>query len=239
MRTRLTLLVSLAAALLAVGAATATANNGKVRFSFLGQLTATPNNGGVSINVEGGNKLALRAMLGQPVTQTFAYGSNTEFLKWSKGIPTVVQAGELAAGDWVWVHVRAPRHSSLAELEQQAAGIVGDHGAQLFKPDKPLYLFRGKLTAVGSGSITVHVTGGNHRALRLLVGSSSDQSFAFGESTIFLLWQGKVPTVIDASKLTIGDRIAVRIRAPKGSSLAQVTSTPANKMAEREPAQAR
>jgi hypothetical protein len=239
MRTRLILLVSLAAALLSVGAATATANNGKVRFSFLGQLTATPNNGGVSINVEGGNKLALRTMLGQPVTQTFAYGSNTEFLKWSQGIPTVVQAGDLAAGDWVWVHVRAPRQSSLAEIEQQAAGIVGDHGTQLFKPDKPLYLFRGRLTAVGSGNVTVHVTGGNHRALRLLVGSSSDQSFAYGESTIFLLWQGKVPTVIDASKLTIGDRIAVRIRAPKGSSLAQVTSTPANKMAEREPAQAK
>ena len=88
-------------------------------------------------------------MLGAPVTQTFAYGSTTEFLKWSKGIPAIVQAGDLAAGDYVWVHVRAPRDADLADIEQTSAGIVGDHGTQLYKPDKPLYLFRGKLTAIG------------------------------------------------------------------------------------------
>jgi len=241
MRTKL-FLISLLAALLCVGAASAGNGNGngpgKVRYSFLGQLTATPANGGVSITVQGGNKVALRAMLGQPVTQTFTYGDRTEFLKWSKGIPTVVQAGDLAAGDYVWVHVRAPRNAVLSEIEQVQAGIVGDHGTQLFKPNKPLFLFRGKLTAVGSTSVSLHVTGGNHRALHLLIGSSSEQSFTFGDGTIFLLWQGKVPTVIDASKLTIGDRIVVRIRADKGSSLAEVTSTPANKIAEREPPQA-
>ena len=74
----------------------------------------------------------------------------------------------------------------------------------------------------------MHVTGGDRRALRLLIGSSTDQTFTFGDETIFLLWQGKVPTVIDASKLVVGDRIVVRIRAAaKGSSLAQVESTPA------------
>ena len=243
MRSLKLFLVAVAAALLATSAAFADIGNqngqGKIRYSFLGQLTATPSNGGVSITVEGGNRVALRAMLGQPVTQTFAYGSNTEFLKWSKGIPTVVQAGDLAAGDWVWVHVRAPRNAALAEIEQVQAGIVGDHGTQLFKPDKPLYLFRGKLSAVGSSTVNVHVTGGNRRALRLLVGSSADQSFTFGENTIFLLWQGKVPSVIDASKLAIGDRIVVRIRADNGSTLAQVTSTAAVKIAEREPPQAK
>jgi len=243
MRSLKLFLVAVAAALLATSAAFADNGNqngqGKIRYSFLGQLTATPSNGGVSITVEGGNRVALRAMLGQPVTQTFAYGSNTEFLKWSKGIPTVVQAGDLAAGDWVWVHVRAPRNAALAEIEQVQAGIVGDHGTQLFKPDKPLYLFRGKLSAVGSSTVNVHVTGGNRRALRLLVGSSADQSFTFGENTIFLLWQGKVPSVIDASKLAIGDRIVVRIRADNGSTLAQVTSTAAVKIAEREPPQAK
>jgi hypothetical protein len=243
MRSLKLFLVAVAAALLATSVAFADNGNkngqGKIRYSFLGQLTATPSNGGVSITVEGGNKVALRAMLGQPVTQTFAYGSNTEFLKWSKGIPTVVQAGDLATGDWVWVHVRAPRNASLAEIEQVQAGLVGDHGTQLFKPDKPLYLFRGTLTAVGTSTVTVHVTGGNRHALRLLIGSSADQSFTFGENTIFLLWQGKVPSVIDASKLTSGDRIVVRIRADKGSTLAQVTSTAATKIAEREPPQAK
>jgi hypothetical protein len=228
------LIATLAAALLSVGAASA--NNGKIRYSFLGTLTTTPNNGGVSINVVGGNKPALRAMLGAPVTQTFAYGSTTEFLKWAAGVPTVVQPSALATGEYVWVHVRAPRNTSLADLEKVAAGIVGDHGTQLFKPNKPLYLFRGKLASVGSGTVTVNVTGGNHRAMRLLLGAGASQTFTFGDSTIFLLWQGKVPTVIDASKLVVGDRIVVRIRAAAGSSLAQVGSTAANHVGDREPA---
>jgi hypothetical protein len=234
MRTKL-FIATLAAALLAVPAAFA--NNGHlVKYSFLGQLTTTPSNGGVSINVQGGNKVALRAMLGAPITQTFAYGSKTEFLAWSKGIPTIVQAGNLSAGDYVWVHVRAPRGASLADIEQRQAGLVGDHGAQLFKPSKPLYLFRGRLTSVGANSVTVDVTGGNHLALKLLVGQSKTQSLSFGDGTIFLLWQGKVPTVIDATKLVVGDRIVVRIRAEKGASLAQVASTAANHIGDREPA---
>jgi hypothetical protein len=237
MRTKLFLL-ALAAALLSAGAAFAGNSNGhaKVRYSFLGQLTSTPSNGGVSINVEGGNRVALRAMLGQPVTQTFAYDSTTEFLEWSKGVPTVVQPGALAAGDFVWVHVRAERGATLADVEHRPASLVGDHGAQLFRPENPLYLFRGTLGSVGSTSAAVHVTGGNARAMRLLIGSSADESFAFGDRTIFLLWQGKVPTVIDPSKLVVGDRIVVRIRAPRGSSLAQVLATPANHIGDREPA---
>jgi len=227
------LVIAALAALCTVGAASA--NNGKVRYSFLGTVTATPSNGGVSINVEGGNKLALKKMLGAPVTQTFAYGSSTEFLKWAAGVPTIVQPGDLAAGDYVWIHVRAPRNADLAQIEQAQAGIVGDHGKELYKPDKPLYLFRAKLTAAAAGSVTVEVTGGNHRALRLLVGSSRTQAFATGDSTIYLLWQGKVPSVIDSSKLKVGDSVVVRIRAAAGSTLAQVTGTAAVKVAEHEP----
>ena len=242
MRTTLASLTVISA-LLCVGAASAghgkSAWHGNVRYSFLGQLTTTPSNGGVSINVQSGNRLALRAMLGAPITQTFAYGTTTEFLRWSHGIPTIVQAGDLAAGDFVWVHVRAPRHATLGQIEQQPAALVGDHGTQLFKPTQPLYLFRGTLASVGTGTVSVHVTGGNARALRLLVGSSTDQSFAYGGTTIFLLWQGKVPTVIDATKLVVGDRIVVRIRAPKGSALAQVEATPANHIGDREPPSAK
>jgi hypothetical protein len=241
MRTKLFLL-TVVAALVAATAALAgngPANQGKIRYSFMGQLTATPSNGGVSITVQGGNKRALRAMLGAPVTQTFAYDSSTEFLKWSAGKPAVVGAGDLAAGDYVWVHVRAARNAELSQIEANAAGIVGDHGTTLYKPTMPLYLFRGTLSAVNAGTVSVHVTGGNHRALKLLIGSSGDQSFAYGDGTIFLLWQGKVPTVIDASKLVVGDRIVVRIRADRGASLAQVESTAANHVGDREPATAK
>jgi hypothetical protein len=236
MRSRM-LITAVVAALVACGAAFAGNGNGKVQFAFLGQLTTTPANGGVSINVEGGNKRALRAMLGAPVTQTFAYDTTTEFLKWSQGIPAVVQPSDLAAGDFVWVRVRAPHDSSLADIEHTAAGIVGDHGAQLFRPDKPLYLFRGRLSSVSTtGQLTVTVTGGNARAMRLLIGQSQSQTFTTGDGTIFLLWQGKVPTVIDASKLVVGDRIVVRIRADAHSTLAQVEATAANHVGDREPA---
>jgi hypothetical protein len=235
MRTKIFLVTALAA-LLATSAAFAGNGPAKMRYSFLGQLTATPANGGVSITVQGGNKAALRAMLGQPVTQTFAYGANTEFLKWAHGVPTIVQAGDLAAGDYVWVHVRAQRGSSLSEIEQQQAGLVGDHGATLNTPDKPLWLFRGTLTSATSTAVTIHVIGGDRRAMRLLLGQSADQTFTVGGETIFLLWQGKVPTVIDASKLVVGDKIVVRIRADKGSSLAQIEATAANHVGDREPA---
>jgi hypothetical protein len=233
---RKSIVIAILAALCAVASASAKGPHG-IRYSFLGTVTATPSNGGVSINVEGGNKAALRAMLGAPVTQTFAYGSDTEFLKWSKGIPAIVQASDLAAGDYVWVHVRAPRGSSLADIEKIDAGIVGDHGTELYKPDKPLYLFRGKLTAVGSdGSVTVDVSGGNRRAMRLMIGADRSETFSTDGGTIFLLWVGKVPTVIDASKLVVGDRIVVRIRAAAKSSLAQVEATAANHVGDREPA---
>lgn len=236
MNKRMLFLSIIAAALCVIGSAAAKGPHG-IRYSFLGTVTAVPSNGGVSINVEGGNEAALRAMLGAPVTQTFAYGSDTEFLKWSKGLPAIVQASDLAVGDYVWVHVRAPRGSDLAAIEKVDAGIVGDHGTQLYKPDEPLYLFRGKLTAVGSdGSVTVDVAGGNHRAMRLLIGVGRSQTFSTGSGTIFLLWQGKVPSVIDASKLVVGDRIVIRIRAAAGSSLAQVEATAATHVGDREPA---
>jgi hypothetical protein len=234
MRTRV-LLVTALAALVAAGAAFAAAGTANVHYSFLGRLTAVPSNGGVSITVEGGNRAALRAMLGQPVTQTFAYGSGTEFLRWSNGIPTVVAAGALASGDYVRVHVGAPGDASLSEIEQQPAGLVGDHGPTLETPSSPAYVFRGTLGSVGSSTVGVHVTGGNRRALRLLIGQSADESFTFGGETIFLLWQGKVPTVIDASKLKTGDRIVVRVRAAKDATLAQVEATAAAHVGEREP----
>ena len=48
-----------------------------------------------------------------------------------------------------------------------------------------------------------------------MLGQPLDQSFAYDDGTIFLLWQGGVPTVIDPSQLKAGDKITVRIRAPR------------------------
>jgi hypothetical protein len=234
MRTKLLIATALTA-LAAAGAAFAGNGRGGIHYAFVGRLTAAPAGGGVSITVDGGNRAALRAMLGQPVAQTFSYADSTEFLRWDKGVPTVVQSGDLAAGDVVRVNLRAPRGATLDQLEQLDSPLVGDHGTTLYKPTQPLYRFRGKLTAVGDGTVTLVVRGGNRRAVRLLLGQGSSQTFATSDQTIFLLWRGKVPTVIDASQLTVGDRVVVRIRADKGSTLAQVEAAAAVHVGDREP----
>ena len=118
MRVTTLIAIGLAALITASGAGAAPRAGHKVDYSFFGQLTAVPANGQLPVTVQRGNHAALRAMLGQSVDQTFAYGNNTEFLKWSHGVPTVVQPGDLAAGDFVWLHIRDTAGSSLADLEQ-------------------------------------------------------------------------------------------------------------------------
>ena len=229
-------LAAATAALAGVVAATAGAAGGGVAYAFLGKLSAAPSGGHVSISVESGNRPALRALLGSSVAQTFSYGDRTEFLQWTNGVPKVVQADDLKAGDYVRVNVRAPRGSSLDTIESTAAGLIGDHGTQLNRPDKPDYLFRGTVASVGSSSVSVDLRGGNRRALRLLLGSSRTQTFTVGDSTIFLRWQGKVPTVTQLADLKAGDKVAIHVRAGAGSTLGQVEGTPAARVAEHEPA---
>ncbi|MBV8257643.1 MAG: hypothetical protein JO073_07465 [Actinobacteria bacterium] len=236
MRIATLIATGLAALVAAAGASAAPRVGHGVVYSFFGQLSAAPANGQVSISVQAGNRRALRAMLGQPVAQTFAYADTTEFLQWSAGIPTIVQAGGLSAGDYVWVHVRAAEGASLADVEKQSAGLIGDHGTQVTPPAQPLYEFRGTLTATGTNTVTLDVTGGNARAGRLLIGQPATETFTTGSGTIFLLWQGKVPTVISLGQLKVGDRVVVRVHADKGSTLAQVESAAAVHVGDREPA---
>ncbi|SRR6266536_249877 len=233
------LLAALSLALLAAGAAQGAGTG--VRYVFRGHLLATPpaNATSISISVEGGNRIALKKMLGSSVDQTFAVGTGTEFLKWSHGVPTVVLSNDLTAGDWITIHLRAAWNATLAQVEARPAGIVSDRATEPLPPNRPLFLFRGTLAApAGTSSLTVDVRGGNRHALRLLLGQSGRQNFTYGPETIFLLWQGKVPSVIAPSQLTVGDHITVRIRAPRGSTLSQVESTPARHVGEHEPANA-
>jgi hypothetical protein len=236
-RTLTTVLAVVAVSWAAAAAALAAPKPHGILYRFTGHLTAASATS-VSVTVDGGNQPALRKLLGQSAQQSFTVGSGTEFLRWSRGIPTVVQVSGLAAGDVVNIHVRAPRGATLAQIEAQAAGIVGDVGPNPQPPSKPLYEFSGKLVAAGSTSVTLNVRGGNRHALRLLVGQSAQQTFTAGPETIFLLWQGKVPTVISAAQLKVGDRITVRIRAAAHSTLAQVEAAPAVHVGDHEPASA-
>src|SRR5207249_2973159 len=169
--------------------------------------------------------------------QVFAVGSGTEVLIWSHGVPHVGSTADLQQGDFLTVRIHAPRGSSLQQIENQPAGTVAEHAAP--HGGLPVWMFAGSVAGPQSGGrIALHVESGNWKALQAMLGQPLDQSFAYDDGTIFLLWQGKVPSVIDASQLKAGDRITVRIRAPRAWSLAQVEAKPASHVGDHEPAPA-
>jgi hypothetical protein len=238
MKHRLLTILALAGIVCAAVAATAVAGGKGQLFQFRGELVSAGTTG-VTVTVEGGNHAALAAIIGQSQNQTFTLGAKSEVLLWSNGIPTVSAVSDLKQGDWVQVSVRAKAGSSLADIEANAVGILADRGTRPGKADNPLYLYAGTVDGPQAGGhIALHVRRGNDRALRSLLGQPADQTFTYNGDTIFLLWQGKVPTVIDASKLKAGDRITIRIRAPKTSTLAEVEATPAVHVGDHEPANA-
>jgi hypothetical protein len=236
MRHRVLLGLALAAVAFTAVAATAV-GAGRARLYVFNGTLLNASSSSVSVQVDGGNRPALRALLGQSQNQSFTLGARTEILVWDKGVPHVGSVTDLKAGDDVTVRVRAPRGSSLSQIEATPAVIVADRNPNRNPPRLPLWLFQGTVTGPQSGGhIALHVTSGNWRALHAMLGQSLDQSFAYGDGTIFLLWQGRVPTVIDASRLRAGDRITIRVRAPQSSTLAQVEATPANHVGDHEPA---
>ena len=243
MKLRLTLALALAVTSLSsvalAGAAAAGHGRYAQPFTFAGEVLATPgpNPANLSIQVEGGNHAALQALIGASQNQVFAVAPSTRVTVWSHGVPRVGNAGDLQQGDLVTLTVRAPHGSSLQQIESTPARRVAEHAAA--KSGRPLWLFIGTVGGAQSGGhIALHVTSGNWKALNAMLGQPLDQSFTYDDGTIFLLWQGGVPTVIDPAQLRAGDKITVRIRAPRASSLAQVEATPAAHVGDHEPAPA-
>jgi hypothetical protein len=239
MRKQLAYLALVAVAVLTVGASSTLAarGTGTVQYIFNGRLLADAgNSSSLFVNVKGGNHVALRKLIGQGRTQQFAVGPNTQYIRWTNGVPTVVDESNLVAGDRVSVHVRAARSDSLAQIEATPAWRVADRGPDGRFPHRPLWLFIGRLDApAANGHFTLHITDGNLRSLRAMLGQPLDQTFTYDGHTVFVLWVGGVPHVISPSQLVVGDRISVRIRAPRAYSLAQVEAVPANHVGDHEP----
>jgi hypothetical protein len=235
MRIRMLFLALVALSVVGLGASGSVASpQANVLYEFRGELIADPPSGASAliVDVAGGNRRALRLMVGQSSGQSFAVGPNTQYLRWAHGVPTVVSLDNLAEGDQLTLRIRAPRGSSLAQVEATPAAVVSDRGPNPGRPVKPLWLFKGTLNAPASGGrLNIHVLDGNYRALKAMLGQSQDQSFAYGRRTIFIRWQGRVPTLISPSQLVVGERINIRIRARGSSSLGDVESTPANHVA--------
>src|SRR5262249_48371703 len=130
----------------------------------------------------------------------------------------------------------AARSASLSEIEATAARRVADRGPDGHFPRRPLWLFIGALQGPASaGHFTLHITNGNLRALRAMLGEPLNQTFTYDSHTGCVLWQNGVPTVIQPGQMVVGDRISVRIRAPFGYSLGQVEAVPANHVGDHEP----
>jgi hypothetical protein len=239
MRTRRTYVVLAAVVLLAAGASSTLAarGSGEQTFIFNGHLLADAgSSSSLYVDVNGGNRPALRKLVGQSDNQHFAVDSSTQFLRWSHGVPTVVAESNLVAGDVVSVQIRAARNASLAEIVATAAARVADRGPAPGHAGRPLWLFVGSLNApAANGKVAIHVQSGNWLALRKMLGQPQDESFSYGARTIFILWRSGVPTVISPSQLKVGDRISIRIRAPRADSLQQAEQVPATHIGDHEP----
>jgi hypothetical protein len=242
MRKHLVYLALVAVAVLTVGASSSLAARGSstINFMFNGRLLADAgNSSSLFVDVKSGNKPALKKLLGQGRTQQFAVDSNTQYIRWTNGVPQVVDESNLIAGDRVSINVHSPREDTLQQIESTPAWRVADRGPFGRFPRRPLWLFIGRLDApAAAGHFTLSMTDGNHRSLKALLGQPLDQTFSYDAHTIFVLWQGGVPHVISPGQMVVGDRISVRIRAPQSYSLAQVEATPANHVGDHEPASA-
>jgi hypothetical protein len=239
MRRRLAYFVLAAAVLVAAGATSSFAahRGGELTYVFNGTLLSDAGNSpSVYVDVRGGSKPALKKLVGQNESQNFAVGSGTQFLRWSHGVPTVVAESNLIAGDVVSVQVRAARDASLGQIESTPASRVADRGPTPGHAARPLWLLIGTLDApAAAGKVTIHVQSGNWLGLRKMLGQPLDESFSYGNRTIFILWRGGVPTVISPGQLKVGDRISVRVRAPRSYSLQQAEQVPASHIGDHEP----
>ena len=230
MRRQLLLASLLTLALLTAGTSAIAARSSNALFIFNGRMLADAgSNPTLAVDVNGGNRLALKKLIGQGDDRNFAVDANTQFIRWTHGVPTVVPESNLLAGDRVTVRIRADRRSSIGQLESTPARQVADRGPAGRFPSQPLWLFAGTLDAPAAGGhLTLHIRDGNLRALRAMLGQALDQTFSYDRHTVFVVWQGRVPTVVSPGQVHTGDSVTVRIRAPRSFSLAQVEQVAAN-----------
>ena len=239
MRRHLLYLALAAIVVLTAGASStfAARGSGNIQYLFNGRLLADAGSSPtLYVDVNGGNHAALRKLICQGDDQQFAVGENTQYIRWTNGQPAVVNEASLVAGDFVTIRVRAARDASLGQIESTPAWRVADRGANNGHPRRPLWLFIGTLNAPAAGGhFSLHITNGNLLALRKMLGAPLDETFTYDSHTIFVLWQHGVPTVIQPGQMVVGDRISVRIRAPRRDSLGQAEAVPANHVGDHEP----
>jgi hypothetical protein len=114
--------------------------------------------------------------------------------------------------------------AALAATAGAAKGRGHDHG-------NTTYEFRGELSAASSTAVQLTVEGGNHAALKALLGQSQAQTFAVDGGTRIEFAHGRHTSV---AELRPGDDVVVRVRAAKTASLSEIESHPAQLVVDRE-----
>jgi hypothetical protein len=216
------------ASLTLVGAASAHTRG--VAYEFRGTAVAAPGTGATQIQVQvtGGNRPALKALLGAAQPTTFAADAKTRWLAVNGNTPVLAASDVVLAGDVVRVVVRAPWHTPLATLVGTPAASVTDLSART-RPAGRLYLFGATASAIDTTAhtITVDVNFGNWRGLYALLGQPLHQTFTYNASTVFLKWRHGVPIGVDPSVVHAGDPLTLRVFAPVWNTpLSTLVATP-------------
>jgi len=216
-------MIRLTAAALAVAIAsfalvgTASAHVRGVAFEFRGEAVAAPGTGATAIQVQvtGGNRPALKALLGAAQPTTFTTDGRTRWIAVHGNLPVLGASDTVLAGDIVRVVVRAPFHTPLATLLATPAASVTDLSART-RPGGRLFLFGATAAAidVNAHTITVDVNFGNWRGLFALLGQPVHQTFTYDANTVFLKWRHGVPIGVDPSVIHPGDPLTLRVFGP-------------------------
>lgn len=239
MNRRSVLIMSAACAVLApVGTALATSKRVPTQtFEYKGTVTAVDVAvGKIAMNVEGGNRIALKSLIGQPAAETFTVGPATQYIGWVAGVPGVYNISLVQPGNKVVVKVKAPRNSALSTILAAPAYRVVRVIQPLPRTGRA-YAFIGNCKSVSANTVTMDVTGGNWRALYKMLGQPITQTFAYDpNATPFVSWSRGYPTAFPAAQAAqycaqTGGNMKVTVYSPKGSTLQQITATSAARVA--------
>ena len=228
--------IRLTAAALAVAIAslalvgTASAHVRGVAYEFRGEAVVAPGSGAATIQVQvtGGNRQALKALIGAAQPTTFTTDGGTRWIAVHGNMPLLGASDTVLAGDIVRVVVRAPLHTPLATLVATPAASVTDLSART-RPHGRLFLFGATAAAVDTTAhtITVDVNFGNWRGLFALLGQPVHQTFTYDANTVFLKWRHGVPIGVDPSVIHAGDPLTLRVFGPTWNTpLATLLATP-------------
>ena len=181
MKHRLFLTLGLAVLACAAVAATASAGGKGRLFQFRGELLNASSTS-VQLQVEGGNRAALRALLGQSQDQTFAIGSTTEIL-------------DLAPRRPARRHRRRPQGQRLGRSQRPRQGrlvALGDRGQRRRhrrRPRRTRPASRSRCTCTSArwparspaATSPCTCTAATARALRSMLDQSLDQTFTYDD----------------------------------------------------------